>query len=817
MRKYISLFLFVSVLFSLIFCRMVFHADGKVVDLYDSDGETDIFDLEIGSTYAVKFHTDEVINEFHLYIENAPVNRSRLTLSLVPCDSTYGKTIRRQPEFTKTYEKFGRDTWLVLNVDSLKAGEYLIVITPEQGNIKLRASIDNVDKAIFYENASALDIDFYARVVFNTGNGEDLKNVSDFNNEFMAKPDTWACTDGLGRSLPLWEDAGKKREGKYVGLFFHTWHSRFSAHSFADISRILKQNPNEKNYSNIDWGNKYSYFWSEPIWGYYDTRDRWVLRKQAEMLADAGVDVIIMDNTNGTDIFKEGLLALLQVFSEARADGVKTPQVSFMLPMFGPYEDTANQLRQLYDLIYSKGRYKDLWFYWKGKPLIMGCPDALMEYDPVDKEILDFFTFRPANPSYREDHAQIFDEKGNVQVYIHPPEGYITWQWISVIPQQVAYNEDGTPEQVCVSVAQNWSNEQGLTPMSFSEPEKLFGRSYSTLLKGHDKRENAHLYGKNFEEQWEYALKVDPEFIFITGWNEWRAGLNEEIWGVRNAFADTFDDNNSRDIEPSKGELKDHYYYQMVSYIRKFKGVSAPPRVSEPQTIDIHSEEDQWEKVTPYFASYPDNNIGRDYRGYGDMHYQQEGSVNDIIGAKVARDDEYIYFMVETREKMQFGSNFMRLFIDVEGKELPDWETFEYVVNRIAPGQKAVVERSLGGWNWEKVGEVEYSIKHNRLQLKIPKSMLGIEGDQFTINFKWSDNMKEEGDIMDFYVNGNVAPGGRFKYRYSTVKYKSNSFGTWKLVLVVVLVLATAGLAFAVGLRKRKKRGGALERSDRDY
>jgi flagellar basal body-associated protein FliL len=76
--------------------------------------------------------------------------------------------------------------------------------------------------------------------------------------------------------------------------------------------------------------------------------------------------------------------------------------------------------------------------------------------------------------------------------------------------------------------------------------------------------------------------------------------------------------------------------------------------------------------------------------------------------------------------------------------------------------------------------------------------------------------MKEEGDIMDFYVNGNVAPGGRFKYRYSTVKYKSNSFNTWKLVLIVVLLLATVGLTFAFGLSKRKKRGGALERSDRD-
>ena len=104
---------------------------------------------------------------------------------------------------------------------------------------------------------------------------------------------------------------------------------------------------------------------------------------------------------------------------------------------------------------------------------MMGCPDALRESNPIDKAILDFFTFRPANPSYREDYAQIFDEQGNVHVYIRPPEGHITWQWITVMPQQVAYNTDGTPEQVCVSVAHIWSNEQGLAPMSFNEPEKL--------------------------------------------------------------------------------------------------------------------------------------------------------------------------------------------------------------------------------------------------------------------------------------------------------------------------------------------------------
>ena len=39
-----------------------------------------------------------------------------------------------------------------------------------------------------------------------------------------------------------------------------------------------------------------------------------------------------------------------------------------------------------------------------------------------------------------------------------------------------------------------------------------------------DIRQNAVEYGFNFAEQWEYALKVDPEIVFITGWNEWTAG-----------------------------------------------------------------------------------------------------------------------------------------------------------------------------------------------------------------------------------------------------------------------------------------------------
>ena len=52
------------------------------------------------------------------------------------------------------------------------------------------------------------------------------------------------------------------------------------------------------------------------------------------------------------------------------------------------------------------------------------------------------------------------------------------------------------------------------------------------------------------------------------------------------------------------------------------------------------------------------------------------------------------------------------------------------------------------------------------MELKIPKSLLVSVRAVNSITFKWSDNMQLDGDIMDFYINGDVAPGGRFNYLY---------------------------------------------------
>lgn len=572
-----------------------------------------------------------------------------------------------------------------------------------------------------------------------------------------AMPDTWVATDGLDRTLSENEQVGDVKEDKYVGIFYWDWHvsQSYNPYSMTNNHELLIGATGEK-YAQTDWlasnlaGN---HFWGESIFGYYKTDEDWVLRKHAELLAAAGIDFIAFDNTNGTLTFKESYEHIFKVFDDARRDGVKTPKITFMLP-FGGGNNSCEQIKQLYYDIYQKGRYQDLWFYWEGKPFLMAHGDSVTaDRAPEGRVIKEFFTFRGPVASYHGASGQY-------------------WSWCNIYPQVPCYNEDGTVEQVAVSVAQNYDPDSQSTS-TMSNP-KSFNRAYTKENGYSENPETDMLYGLNFAEQFEYALSLDPEVIFITGWNEWIVGNQS------GHFTDQFTPLASRDIEPSKGVLKDHYYYQMVEFIRQFKGVRSVPEATAEKTIDIYAAQDQWNDVGPNYIAYADNVDHRDGYGYYDansfvegvggtqrVHYVNTTGRNDIVNAKVARDTEYLYFMVETAEDLTAATDpsWMQLFLDIGDSE-ENWETFEYIVNRTSPGEKAILERSTGGWNWETVGQISYSVQGNRLQLQIPKSLLGIESDSFTINFKWADNTQVDGDIMDFYANGDVAPLGRFKYQY---------------------------------------------------
>ena len=74
------------------------------------------------------------------------------------------------------------------------------------------------------------------------------------------------------------------------------------------------------------------FYWEEPLFGYYMTTDTWVLRKHAELLADAGVDAIFTDCTNGSQTWDESTDSLLYTWKQAKLDGVKVPKIVFFLP-----------------------------------------------------------------------------------------------------------------------------------------------------------------------------------------------------------------------------------------------------------------------------------------------------------------------------------------------------------------------------------------------------------------------------------------------------------------------------------------------------
>ncbi len=749
-------------------------------DLY-AKGTFSEYALKSGDSYGTQFRSETSFAGVEVFFTKFNF-RSKATLALYRWQDNYVTTVAAEPLATFSHKGNDTDGWVRLE-GTFAAGEYLLAVR-DITDITMAVMESTFPAVNYYYDSSRCRIGAVARLI----GGSSLGTPTPPKEQTYISDDasTWVATDGLGRVVSADGTADTVREGKYVGIFFHTWHSTkmHANKTVGDVTDILAAHPDIDitDYNDPRWGNYPVYFWDEPIWGYYRSDDEWVLRKQGELLANAGIDVVFFDCTNYTEVWMEEAKTLLRVWMKARADGVRTPQVAFQLNMFN-YDDAAIQLRRLYNELYGMGLYEELWFCWKGKPLVLGFPENLSKSVSPDKEIRDFFTYRCINTAQSQDKVTVRNpDTGATEVRAGNRQftnlGYQLWNWISAYPQIVNRNPDGTPEQVAVSVAINWTKETHLTAMS-NQKYGVFSRDYIASEDRYDTRENAECYGAYFEDQWQYALNIDPEFIFITGWNEWTAGrypsYHAEYNGeVTNAFIDNFIPNRSRDIEPSKGILQDHYYYQMISFIRQYKGSAAATPSSGAVKVDAPDAID-WDAVRPVFRYYAGNVDDRSHLGYNSKTYTNRTGRNDITDSRVTYDAHNVYFMVQTAEDLTPYTDpaWMRLFIDVEGvNDGKNWESFEYVINRVSPtAKRATLERSKGGWDWEEVCPVKYTARGNTLIITVPRAAIGVDtgNEVFTLNFKWSDNMQTDGDIMDFYANGDVAPGGRFKYPFTSL------------------------------------------------
>jgi len=579
-------------------------------------------------------------------------------------------------------------------------------------------------------------------------------NTNEYDQSALVKPETWALTDGLGRAAPLKGEVKERDDSKFVGLFYWTWHTEQSESKTArNVTRLMEQNPDAiRDFDSPLWEglpSGYPHFWDEPVYGYYVDTDEYVLRKQAELIADAGVDVIFFDCTNGTYLWESSYEKLFQVFERAKEDGVRVPKIAFMLP-FWDEEYNRTDLINLYNNIYSKDLYRDLWFFWDGKPIVMGIADSLDKKDPLQREILDFFTFRAGEPAYFTGDTKPSEKK---------------WGWCSDYPQAGFGVKGGNIEQMCVSVAQNAADgalvamnaDANVQGRAFSKDGYSYSYNYAgEKITATSDMDEAFKYGLNFQQQWDYAIEKDPEFIFVTGWNEWIAGRWEEWQGTENAFPDQFNYEFSRDCEPSAGILKDYYYCQLVENIRRFKGIS--------------DETEESNGVKTYYH-YTNSTLPRANSGWGDTYYENNTMRNDFTKVEVSDDGSLITMRIYTEEPItqRTDSAWMRVFVDTDFSGVsPSWEGFEYVINRENADEDTVmIERSTGGWEFEQIARAVYSVSGNVMTLEIPVESLGLDKNNVSFRFKLSDNMQTDGDIMDFYLNGDVAPGGRFTFVYN--------------------------------------------------
>ena len=770
---------------------------------YQNDREHRAIEITAGTTVGTVFTTTDAFRAFQVCCPSYANNIGALTVSLYRWAGSPAASRATPPLARRRFVDFADNETLILTFDTMKPGRYYVELSdpaervgvwvtprpstksvaaflngkPLSGSLQFAVLLTHVNSP----RARLLGVPPHVPTVSRapaetTGVSDDsgalIPNRSFAHRDLFA--DTWDAIDGLGRILATSETYGPPRD-RQVGIFYWTWHvpghgATTTNDAPYDNEKILLKHPTLNDHPTSPlWGpNNRAHYWGEPLFGYYLMTDAWVSRRHAQLLAAAGIDAVVFDATNGHLTWMPAAWTLMHTWSAMRRDGFKTPKFAYMLP-FGGQSVQLVSLLQLYRDIYKPGKFRDLWYYWDGHPLIHASPEVIegaiedTTRSAADRkdlaEILDFFTFRPLQAAYA---------KGPTQ----PDQ----WCWLEAYPQHgYGRRADGTYEMCAAGVAQNhsWKARDGHQGLAAMNDINIFGRAYQgpsekelrpgeRLRFAPDRNPRRHepnrfVWCDNFAQQLDHAIKIDPSYLFITGWNEWIAGKHPWWMGKQCAFPDQYAPPFSRDIEPSAGVMKDYAYYQLVDGVRRFRGCRPQRAANE----------------NPVYRDALHDTLPRNAQGHGSAYYTDNTGRNDITDCTVSHTAETITFRVTCAAPITSFTDpcWMRLYISTSfGDDAPHWNHFQYLVNRTSPrnATTATLERCRGGWVWEKVTEVALALDGNTLALTIPRRALGCADKKIDLRFKWTDNTTgtTEGDILDFYRHGDAAPDGRFVYRY---------------------------------------------------
>jgi len=559
--------------------------------------------------------------------------------------------------------------------------------------------------------------------------------------------DTWVAVDELNREVAnsdVADISAFRNDGSQIGVFYYLWHGQHTECG-KDNTKLLAANP-----ENPDWGPELTYhWWGKPVLGYYRGGDSYIVAKHMQMLADAGADFIFLDCTNAV-IYENNVRAVMREMDRREALGLRTMKICFMV-----HSNEQNTAERIYKEFYQDPSNDKYWYFYDGKPLLLGNKAEIGKTKV--EGLMDRFTFRN---SWAWMNGQKPDE----------------WSWLEYYPQKPGWTDSSAGkkvEQISVSVAQHAHTKVGKSYHNGHQPAiDRYGLCKETPQ------------GLYFEEQWKEAHRVHPPVVMITQFNEWIAmrfivKQASEVYGTRpgatprigeSYFIDAYNSEFNRDVEPSwNADIRDNYYLQMCSNIRRYKGVHNIPVPTAMSTIAINDDFSQWDNAGVEFKDDKGDILNASQAGV-----QSEGvtdrKTNDIVRAKTTHDGENYYFMVETDaniSRIAFSKFWMKLLLNTDTDYNTGWNGYDYMVCKDPETKKYTLMRNqLGIYRWKAVGEAEYKVVGKQLHLKIPFANLKLSSPR-DIDFKWADNITDDKpDILTFITDGDVAPNGRFNYRY---------------------------------------------------
>jgi hypothetical protein len=108
----------------------------------------------------------------------------------------------------------------------------------------------------------------------------------------------------------------------------------------------------------------------------------------------------------------------------------------------------------------------------------------------------------------------------------------------------------------------------------------------------------------------------------------------------------------------------------------------------------------------------------------------------------------------------------MQLYLNTDRRYETGWHGFDF---RVIRGN--ILQRYANG-AWTTLRIIESRLSGNRMMLAIPRADTEMT-DGIDLEYKWTDNMQKD-DPLDWYVNGDSAPGGRFCCVYHPVGKSCN-------------------------------------------